>query len=154
MGVLKGGLETPVDFGWEASFMRRRDQSINRSLLMSFGNLRDHCIAKAGATEGFPFGDTALVFKVGGKMFATLMVDEVPPSITLKCDPERALLLRERYQAVQGGYYMNKRHWNTIVVDGTVPRTEVLELIDHSYDLVVAGLSKAARMTLIPPTSS
>ncbi|CAN5524398.1 MmcQ/YjbR family DNA-binding protein [soil metagenome] len=110
---------------------------------MNFGTLRDYCIGKPGATESFPFGDSALVFKVAGKMFALLTPDDLPPSINLKCDPERALMLREQYEAVQPGYHMNKRHWNTILMDGTVPRPEVFALIDHSYELVVASLTKA-----------
>jgi predicted DNA-binding protein (MmcQ/YjbR family) len=100
---------------------------------MTFGPLRDYCIAKPGATEGFPFGETALVFKVAGKMFALVSMDEVPPSVSLKCDPERALELRDRYEAVRPGYHMNKRHWNTLTLDGSIPTGEVLALVDHSY---------------------
>ena len=115
---------------------------------MTFGALRDYCIALSGATEGFPFGDSALVFKVEGKMFALLATDARPPVISLKCDPLRAVELRERTEAVQPGYYLNKRHWNTITVDGSLTGEELRNLIDHSYDLVVAGLPAAARARL------
>lgn len=118
---------------------------------MTFGALRDYCIAIPGATEGFPFGDSALVFKVEGKMFALLATDERPPSINLKCDPVRAIELRERTDAVQPGYHMNKRHWNTITVDGSLSSEEVRDLIDHSYALVVAGLPAASRARLADP---
>lgn len=115
---------------------------------MTFGSLRDYCIALPGATESFPFGDSALVFKVEGKMFALLAMDPRPPKISLKCDPQRAVELRERTPAVQPGYHMNKRHWNTIESDGSLSAEELRELIDHSYDLVVASLPKAARARL------
>ena len=111
---------------------------------MTFGSLYDYCISRPGATEGFPFGESALVFKVGGKVFALLMM-EPPPRISLKCDPERAIELRERTEAVQPGYHLNKRHWNTIEPDGSLLDDEIRELIDHSYELVVASLPKSAR---------
>jgi predicted DNA-binding protein (MmcQ/YjbR family) len=115
---------------------------------MTFGALRDYCIARPGATESFPFGDSALVFKVEGKMFALLAMEPRPPKISLKCDPHRAVELRERTPAVQPGYHMNKRHWNTIEADGSLTAAELRELIDHSYDLVVATLPKSARARL------
>lgn len=117
---------------------------------MTFGPLRDYCIAKPGATEGFPFGESALVLKVAGKMFALIGMDEMPTTVNLKCDPERALELRDRYEAVRPGYHMNKRHWNTVTLDGSIERAEVLALVDHSYELVVAGLPRAAREALTP----
>jgi predicted DNA-binding protein (MmcQ/YjbR family) len=117
---------------------------------MTFGDLRDHCIAKPGVTEGFPFGDSALVMKVESKMFALISMDEIPVTVSLKCDPERAERLRARYAAVQPGYHLNKRHWNTITVDGSLVARELRGLIDHSYDLVVAGLPAASRARLAP----
>ena len=83
-----------------------------------------------------------LVFKVGGKIFALASLDDVPPHVNLKCDPERALDLRDRYEEVQPGYHMNKKHWNTIELGGGIPEAELRRMIDHSYDLVVASLPK------------
>ena len=99
-----------------------------------------------GAEECTPFGPDVLVYKVGGKMFALAVPDEFPSRINLKCDPERALLLREEYDAVLPGYHMNKRHWNTVVLDGSLPAKLVGDLIEHSYGLVVASLPKALRV--------
>jgi predicted DNA-binding protein (MmcQ/YjbR family) len=103
---------------------------------------------KKGTTEETPFGPEALVFKVMGKMFALIAWQESPLSMNLKCDPELALSLRERYPAITPGYHMNKKHGNTIRLDGTVPADEVWGLIDLSYDLVVKGLKKAERQKL------
>lgn len=102
---------------------------------MNIEILREHCISKRNVTESFPFGDDTLVFKVAGKIFALVNL-EGDLTINLKCDPSLALELRERYAAVTPGYHMNKKHWNTIYIDGTVPDKEVLSWIDHSYDLV------------------
>jgi predicted DNA-binding protein (MmcQ/YjbR family) len=107
------------------------------------------CGAKAGSAEGYPFGDEVAVFKVAGRMFALVSLDAAPGSVSLKCDPGLAAGLRGRYAAITPGYHLNKRHWNTIVLDGSVPDEEVLELIDHSYDRVLAGLTKAQRNQLI-----
>lgn len=101
-----------------------------------------------GAVEEFPFGPQALVFKVMGKMFALLAPDDLPPTLALKCDPAEALLLRERYDAVRPGYHMNKKHWNTITLDGSIPSDEMRAMIDASYALVVQGLKKADREKL------
>jgi predicted DNA-binding protein (MmcQ/YjbR family) len=103
---------------------------------------REYCLTKPNATEGTPFGEETLVFKVGGKMFALASLDAVPPRVNLKCDPERALDLRDRYEEVQPGYHMNKKHWNTVELSGGVPEVELREMVDHSYDLVVARLPK------------
>ncbi|MEM8558784.1 MAG: MmcQ/YjbR family DNA-binding protein [Bacteroidota bacterium] len=114
---------------------------------MTIDTVRDYCLAKPDATEGMPFGDTVLVFKAGGKMFALLRLDGPPWTVNLKCHPERAVALRERYDAVQPGYHMNKTHWNTVDygrLDGDLAR----ELIDHSYDLIAASLKKAERVRL------
>lgn len=108
---------------------------------MNIEEYRDYCLNKKGVTEEFPFGPDTLVFKVMGKMFALTGIDSFA-SINLKCDPEEAILLREQYAAVQPGYHMSKKHWNTIVMDGSVSDKLVRKWIDDSYDLVVSGLSK------------
>lgn len=105
-------------------------------------------LAKPGAEETTPFGPDALVYKVAGKMFALAVPDDFPARINLKCDPERAVLLRDEHPAIIPGYHMSKRHWNTVTLDGSLPAALVRELIDHSYDLVVAGLPKAERAKL------
>jgi predicted DNA-binding protein (MmcQ/YjbR family) len=107
------------------------------------------CGTKRGAVEDYPFGDAVAVFKVADRMFALVPLGESPGSVSLKCDPGLAIDLRARYDAIRPGYHLNKRHWNTVTLDGSVPDEEVLELIDHSYDLVVARLSKAQRDRLI-----
>jgi predicted DNA-binding protein (MmcQ/YjbR family) len=112
---------------------------------MNVESFRDYCLSKLKATEGTPFGPDNIVFKVGGKMFALLALDEVPPAVNLKCDPDLALELRDRYEQVQPGYHMNKKHWNTVVLDGVIPENEISGMIDHSYDLVVASLPKGKR---------
>jgi predicted DNA-binding protein (MmcQ/YjbR family) len=102
---------------------------------MNIETIREYCISKKGATEGFPFGEDTLVFKAGGKIFALANLDG-DLSNNLKCDPDYAIELREKYNAVTPGYHMNKKHWNTINLDGTVPDKEVFSWIDHSYDIV------------------
>jgi len=104
-----------------------------------------HFLSKPAAEETTPFGPDVLVYKVAGKMFALTQPDEFPARINLKCDPERALILRDEYDSIIPGYHMNKRHWNTLVLDGSLPGKLVRELIDHSYDLVVASLPKSQR---------
>jgi predicted DNA-binding protein (MmcQ/YjbR family) len=103
---------------------------------MDIESLRDYCIAKAGASESFPFGEDTLVFKVNGKIFALVSLDG-DLSINLKCDPAFALDLREKFSAVTAGYHMNKKHWNTVMLNGSVPDKEVFSWIDHSYELIV-----------------
>ena len=110
--------------------------------------LRPELLAKKGVTEETPFGPDALVFKVMGKMFALVAWTEKPLRITLKCDPDLALTLRCQYQAVQPGYYMNKKHWNTVTLDQTIPDVEILGMIEDSYKLVVKGLKKNDRRQL------
>ena len=109
---------------------------------------REFCLKKPGVTEGTPFGPEHLVFKVGGKMFALLAFEEVPPTANLKCEPDLALELRDQYEQVQPGYHMNKKHWNTVAIDSGLPEREVTKMIDHSYDLVVRSLTKSARAAL------
>lgn len=115
---------------------------------MELETLRACLLEKKGATEERPFGPEALVFKVMGKMFALVAWEEIPLRITLKCDPDDALALRDQYKAVQPGYYTNKKHWNTITLDGSIPNEEILRMIDDSYALVVKGLKKAVRQEL------
>ena len=105
---------------------------------------RDFCLSLPATTEGFPFDQKTLVFKVCDKMFALTDVDEFK-SINLKCDPELALELREKYLAVRAGYHMSKKHWNTIDMDGSISNKQLQEWILHSYDCVVAGLPKKLR---------
>lgn len=108
---------------------------------MNIEEYRDYCLHKAGVTEHFPFDNNTLVFKVMGKVFALADVD-LFQSINLKCDPDRAVQLRESYPGIIPGYHMNKTHWNTVQMDGSVPDKLAYELIDHSYDLIVSSLSK------------
>ena len=116
---------------------------------MNIETFREYCLSKPGATEDTPFGPEDIVFKVEGKMFAIAALDEVPPRVNLKCDPDLALELRDRYEQVQPGYHMNKKHWNTVELDGVIPQGEIRKMIDHSYDLVVQSLPKAKREKLL-----
>jgi len=112
-------------------------------------SLRRYMLDKKGTTEEQPFGPDSLVFKVMSKMFALLAFQDDPLRITLKCAPDDALALRQQYAAVKPGYYMNKRHWNTVTLDGGIPESEIWAMIDDSYALVVAGLKKSAQKTLL-----
>lgn len=112
---------------------------------MHVDEVRELLLAMPGCSEETPFGPDTLVYKVGGKMFASIAIDEVPPFMNLKCDPDRALRLRDRYAGVLPGYHMNKKHWNSIVLDGELSAAIVAELVDHSWELVLAGLPKALR---------
>ena len=112
---------------------------------MDLESFREYCLGKPGATEGAPFGEDTIVFKVGGKMFALASLDEVPPQVNLKCDPDLALELRDRYEEVRPGYHMNKKHWNTVALSGGVPTAELRRMIDHSYEEVLASLTKKER---------
>ncbi len=95
--------------------------------------------------EDYPFGDEAAVLKVGGKIFALVTPGPAPRSVSLRCDPDLAPGLRRRYPAITAGYHLSKRHWNTVTLDGSVPQDELLDLIDHSYELVLARLPSAER---------
>lgn len=114
---------------------------------MNIEEYRTYCLSKKGVTEGFPFGGETLVFKVMGKMFALTDVDGFE-SVNLKCDPERALELRSSYEAVNPGYHMNKKHWNTISNNADVDDKLFYELIDHSYQLVKNSLTKKLKEEL------
>ena len=109
---------------------------------MNIESLHEYCLNKPGAEETLPFGPDTLVYKVGGKAFLLTGLDSETLSFNVKCDPEKAIELREQFSCVLPGYHMNKKHWNTIVVDGSVSSRQLKEWIDHSYDLVVGGLSK------------
>ncbi|MDH5508393.1 MAG: MmcQ/YjbR family DNA-binding protein [Anaerolineae bacterium] len=111
-------------------------------------SLTAYCLSKPAASAGYPFGEGALVFKVLHKMFALLSEEEQPLRLNLKCDPDDAVALRHQYPAIIPGYHMNKRHWNTLVLDGSLPGELVTELIDHSYTLVVQGLNRTDREKL------
>ena len=116
---------------------------------MELKQLAAYLLAKKGATEETPFGPEALVYKVVGKMFALVAWEEDPLHVSLKCEPGQAMFLRDMYPAVRPGYHMNKTHWNTVTLDGTVPDEEVRAMIDDSYDLVVKGLTRAQREALL-----
>jgi predicted DNA-binding protein (MmcQ/YjbR family) len=103
---------------------------------MDIEALRDYCLSKEDVEETLPFGPDTLVFKVNGKVFLLTGLDSVPVSFNVKCDPAKAIELREEYPCVQPGYHMNKKHWNTVVIDGSVPGKQLREWIDWSYDLV------------------
>src|SRR3954464_6108899 len=109
---------------------------------MDIVEFREYCLTKPRASEGTPFGETVLVFKVAGKMFALVSLDEVPATANLKCDPDLALELRDRYEQVRPGYHMNKKHWNTVDIEGGIPDFELRKTIDHSYQLVFERLPK------------
>ncbi|MEH0155798.1 MmcQ/YjbR family DNA-binding protein [Limibacter armeniacum] len=108
---------------------------------------RDYCIRKNHVTEELPFDDRTLVFKVMGKMFALTDIEDFK-SFNVKCDPIKAIELREQYNCVEPGYHMNKKHWNTIKVTGEVSDNTLFEWVDHSYDLVVKGLPKKVRESM------
>ena len=116
---------------------------------MNVESFRDYCLSKSAATEDTPFGPDDIVFKVEGKMFAIVALMEVPPRVNLKCDPDLALELRDRYEQVTPGYHMNKKHWNTVELSGGIPEAEMKRMIDHSYDLVVQSLPKSKREKLL-----
>lgn len=112
---------------------------------MNLADFCSHCLALPGVEETTPFGPNVLVYKVGGKMFALASPDDHPPEVNLKCDPERALDLRDRYEDIRPGYHMNKKHWNTLNLGGRLPVALIRELIEHSYNLVIASLPKKVR---------
>lgn len=118
------------------------------SCRMDLPDVIAHCLSLPGAEETTPFGPEALVYKVGGKMFAITVPEDYPARINLKCDPERAIELRDEHKAIKPGWHMNKRHWNTVVLDGSLPPKLVRELVEHSYQLVVDALPKKAREQL------
>jgi predicted DNA-binding protein (MmcQ/YjbR family) len=110
--------------------------------------LRDRCLAFPGSTETFPFGPETSVFKVAGKIFALSALGQSPLRVSLKCEPALAEQLRQAHAAVLPGYHLNKRHWNTVIIDGSVPEDTINDMIEDSYDLVVSQLSAARRRAL------
>jgi len=111
--------------------------------------LRDHCLSFAGAEETFPFGPETSVFKVAGKMFALSQLDAESLRVSLKCEPELAEALRTAHAAVLPGYHLNKRHWNTVTIDGSLPDNVVRDMIEDSYDLVVSKLPRSAALEVL-----
>ncbi|MBK3515927.1 MmcQ/YjbR family DNA-binding protein [Carboxylicivirga marina] len=111
---------------------------------MNIEEFREYCIAKPAVTEEFPFDEVTLVFKVAGKMFALTSLDK-EFYMNLKCEPERAIELREKHTAIKPGWHMNKKHWNSVYADGTLKDDLIRELIDHSYELIVKSLTKKVR---------
>ncbi len=112
---------------------------------MNIETIIEYCLSKKGAVEDFPFDEETLVFKVGGKMFALIPLEKIPLQINLKCDPEKAIELREQYEDVMPGWHMSKKYWNTIILEGNVRWGELKDWIDHSYDEVFRGLKNRER---------
>jgi predicted DNA-binding protein (MmcQ/YjbR family) len=115
---------------------------------MDLETIRKYCLEKKSTTESFPFGETTLVFKVKGKMFLLIGLDNIPLQFNVKCDPEKAEELRETYSAVIPAFHMNKKHWNTIILNGQLNAKQIREMIDESYELVVRSLSVSERKKL------
>ena len=116
--------------------------------MLSLETLKNYCLTKIGVTFCFPFDDETLVFKVGNKMFALTNINKPILEINLKCEPFMSEDLRRNFHAIKPGYHMNKKHWNTIVLDGSIPDEKILFLIDLSYDLVYKGLKKSEKEAL------
>lgn len=115
---------------------------------MNLQTIKAYMLNKPGTTEEQPFGEVPFVYKVLGKIYALLAQDEDPLHLSLKCDPDEALFLRDMYTAVTPGYHLNKTHWNTIVLDGSIPEDHIFQMIDDSYNLVVKKLTKAQKAQL------
>lgn len=114
---------------------------------MNIEEFRDYCLKKKGVTEELPFGPDTLVFKVMNKMFALTNIEEFK-SINLKCNPEKAIELREKFNGIKPGFHMNKKHWNTVEINDDVPDAKIIYLINHSYELVVSKLTKKEKEAL------
>lgn len=112
---------------------------------MDIESLRNYCLLKDSVTEEFPFGNDTLVFKVNGKIFLLASLDNSPLQFNVKCDPDKAIELREQYDSIIPGYHMNKKHWNTVITDGSLSAKLLKEMIDDSYNLVAQSLSKKRR---------
>ena len=115
---------------------------------MDYNSLREYLLGKTGAYEDFPFDFDTLVIKVSKRMFALIPLNTEPLRVNLKCDPLEAILLRQEHDAITPGYHMNKQHWNTVMLDGSLPDELVRKMIDNSYNLVVKGLTRAQRARL------
>lgn len=114
---------------------------------MNVEELREYCLSKKGRTESLPFDEHTLVFKVMNKMFALIPLEK-PLQIALKCDPAKAIELRERYTSIEGAYHMNKKHWNTVYIDGSIEDALIHQWIDESYNLIVSKLTKKQKEEL------
>ena len=121
---------------------------LKTSKKMNIEEFREYCLSKKGVEETFPFGEDTLVFKVMGKIFAITGLDSAEFTVNLKCDPDRAIELREEYPEVRPGWHMNKKHWNTVEFETGLSDEFLCELIDHSYDMVLKGLPKKVRAEL------
>ena len=115
---------------------------------MNIEELRDYCLSKPHVKEGFPFGEETLVFKVGQKMFALAGLESEDPYVNLKCNPEYAIELREKFESVTPGYHMNKKHWNTVRLSQELSNRQIQHFINHSYELVVKSLTKKVKIEL------
>lgn len=115
---------------------------------MNLETFRKYCLQKPGVTECFPFGEDTLVYKVMNKMFALTNLNSIPLWINLKCDPEKAVDLREKYESVTPGYHMNKKYWNTVIIDNSIPDKEIFAWIDDSYNLVINKQKKSDKKRL------
>jgi len=115
---------------------------------MDLETIRKYCLEKKSTTESFPFGESTLVFKVRGKVFLLMGLENVPLQFNVKCDPEKAEQLREEYSSVLPGYHMNKKHWNTVILNGQLSAKKIREMIDDSYELVVRSLPLKERKKL------
>jgi predicted DNA-binding protein (MmcQ/YjbR family) len=119
--------------------------ALSLTINMDATELRRWCLQHAGAIEDFPFGPEHSVFKVAGKMFALSALDRAPLEVSVKCEPELAVALRSSHPAIRPGYHLNKRHWNTVRIDGSLPGRLVRDMVEDSYDLVVESLPKRIR---------
>lgn len=115
---------------------------------MTYDQLKAYLLSKPEVREDYPFGPDAAVFKIKGKLYAILGVEAGVARVNLKCDPEEAIALRDVFEGVIPGYHMNKKHWNTVILDGTVPQNEIERMVDNSYKLVFKGLKKSERQAL------
>ncbi|MFC4870139.1 MmcQ/YjbR family DNA-binding protein [Negadavirga shengliensis] len=115
---------------------------------MTIDFFRDYCLSRPGSTEDTPFDENTLCFRVGGKIYAIIDI-YLFESVNLKCDPVEAVILREKYEGIVPGYHMNKKHWNTVYFNGSVPDKLILELVDHSYALVFNSLSKKIKTQIL-----
>ena len=116
---------------------------------MNIEEFRQYCINKKGVTEEFPFDEKTLVFKVMGKMFALSGLERIPSQANLKCDPDEAIMLRDIFPSIIAGYHMNKRHWNTVILDESIPIGEIERMIDNSFELVVSQMPKAQSASIL-----
>jgi len=116
---------------------------------MNVETMREYCLSKKAVTEGFPFGEDTLVLKAMDKIFLLISLNSTPLQFNAKCEPGKAIELREEYDAIKPGYHMNKKHWNTIIVDGTISTALIKAMIDDSYNLIVESLPKKLRETLL-----